>query len=355
MSSHTTTSKGLMATIAAIALILVGVFMYYMGSMNAGRSSAGTSGGQQSAAAGAGAMKRIGILQYVTHPALDEIHRGIIDGLKQEGYFEGKNIEIFDQNGQADQSKLATMSQQLVGKHADALVGIATPAAQALANTTNKTPIVMSAVTDPVSAGLVKDMTHPGGNITGVSDQPPVAKQIDLGLKLMPHAKTVGMLYSSSEDNSKFQVDQATKQAEQRGLTVKKFAVPSSNEIAQTVQVMSGQVDFIYIPLDNTIANAMPTVVQEADKTGKPVITAVDTMVKQGGLATIGVNQYQLGIKTGQMAADILHGKAKPADTPVFTVSKGDTILNRSKAKELGITIPDDVAAGATIVGDSKQ
>ncbi|MDN6802623.1 MAG: hypothetical protein L0L47_03360, partial [Bifidobacterium mongoliense] len=103
MSSHNTTSKGLMATIAAIALILVGVFMYYMGSMNAGRSSAGTSGGQQSTAAGAGAMKRIGILQYVTHPALDEIHRGIIDGLKQEGYVEGKNIEIFDQNGQADQ------------------------------------------------------------------------------------------------------------------------------------------------------------------------------------------------------------------------------------------------------------
>lgn len=351
-----------MATIAAIVLILVGVFMYQIGSMHAGgaQSSAGgqqasASGAGAGAASGTGAMKRLGILQYVSHPALDEIHRGIIDALKQRGFVEGKNIEIFDQNGQADQSKLSTMSQQLVDKHADALVGIATPAVQALANTTTDIPIVMGAVTDPVSAGLVKDMRHPGGNITGVSDQPPVARQIELGLKLMPHATTVGMLYSSSEDNSKSQIDQAAKQAEKQGLSVKKFAVPSSNEIAQSVQVMSRQVDFIYIPLDNTIASAMPTVVQEADKAGKPIITAVDTMVEQGGLATIGVNQYQLGIKTGQMAADTLQGKTKPADTPVYTFSKGDTILNRRKAAALGITVPDDVLRGATIVGDDKQ
>ncbi|WP_348637179.1 ABC transporter substrate-binding protein [Bifidobacterium sp. ESL0682] len=259
-------------------------------------------------------------------------------------------MQIIDQNGQADQSKLATMSEQLVNKKADVLVGIATPAAQALANATSTTPIVLGAVTDPVAAGLVRDMKTPGKNITGVSDQPPVASEIKLGKELMPHAKTVGMLYSSTEDNSKSQVDTAAKAATQLGLKVKKFAVPSSNEIAQTVQVMSSQVDFIYIPLDNTIANAMPTVTEEANKQKKPVITSVDTMVTQGGLATIGVNQYQLGIQTGKMAANILKGKSKPATTPVYTFTTGDTIINKDQVQRLGINVPEKLMKNAKIV-----
>ncbi|MBP1045912.1 ABC transporter substrate-binding protein [Enterococcus sp. BWM-S5] len=293
----------------------------------------------------------VGVLQFVSHPALDEIYRGIKDGLKESGYEDGKNLKIAFQNGQADQSKLATMSQQLIDKKSDVLIGIATPAAQALANSTSDIPIVLGAITDPVSAGLVETNEKPGRNITGVSDKSPVDAQFDLALELLPDAKSVGILYSSAEENSKYQAAEAEKAAKALGLTAKSYVVPSSNEIAQTVQVMSGEVDFIYIPTDNTIANAMQTVVNEANKSKTPIIPSVDTMVEEGGLATVGINQYELGVQTGKMAADILAGKSDPATTPIYTFETGDVIINEAQAKKLGLTIPENVVEDAKLVG----
>lgn len=296
-------------------------------------------------------LPTIGVLQFVSHPALDEIYKGIQEGLKQSGYEEGKNMKLVFQNGQADQSKLTMMSQQLVQeKKADVLIGIATPAAQALANTTTEIPIILGAITDPVSAGLVKSLDKPGGNITGVSDKSPVAAQLDLMMSLLPKTKKIGILYASSEENSKYQVAETQQLAEEKGLSVKLFAVPSSNEIAQTVQVMASEVDVIYIPTDNTIANAMQTVVNEADKTKTPIIPSVDTMVEQGGLATVGINQFQLGVQTGKMAADILSGKSDPATTPIYTFKQGDQLINGKQAEKLGITIPESVKKQAKII-----
>lgn len=285
----------------------------------------------------------VGVLQFVSHPALDEIYRGVKDGLKEVGYQPGKNIQLNFQNGQADQSKLATMSQQLVDQKADVLIGIATPAAQALANTSHDIPIVLGAISDPVRAGLVASNEHPGGNITGVSDQSPVAAQINLMKKICPKVRTVGMLYASAEENSKSQIEKAQAAAEKRGLIVKTYAVPSSNEVAQTVQVMTREVDAIYLPTDNTIANAMQTVVNEANRTKTPIFPSVDTMVSEGGLATVGINQYQLGVQTGKMAADILSGKRQPATTPIYTFNSGDTIINQKQADYLGIELPADI------------
>ena len=296
-------------------------------------------------------VQTVGILQFVSHPALDTITKGVKDALKEAGYKEGKNLKIVFQNGQTDQSKLTTMSQQLVDKKADVLVGVATPAAQSLANTTKDIPIVLGAVTDPVGAKLVASLDNPGGNVTGVSDQPPVASQIKLGKELLPNAKTVGMLYSSTEVNSKYQVNEASKTAESLGMAVKEYPVASTNEIAQTVQVMSQNVDFIYIPLDNTIANAMQAVVGEANKSKTPIITSVDTMVEQGGLATVGIDQYTLGKKTGQMVVQILKG-ADPSVTPVYTFKEGVTVLNEKQAEFLGIQIPDNLKKEAQIVGN---
>lgn len=293
----------------------------------------------------------VGVLQFVSHPALDQIYKGIQAGLKEKGYEDSKNMTLAFQNGQADQSKLATMSQQLVQeKKSDVLIGIATPAAQALANTTSEIPIILGAITDPVSAGLVKDNQKPGGNITGVSDKSPVTAQFELVTQILPKRKKVGILYASSEENSKYQVEEAKRIAEKIGMTVKTFAVPSSNEIAQTVQVMTSEVDFIYIPTDNTIANAMQTVVSEADKTKTPIIPSVDTMVEQGGLATVGINQFDLGVQTGKMTADILSGKAKPATTPIYTFKTGDIIINQKQADKLGISIPENVTSKAKII-----
>ncbi|MEW3487400.1 tryptophan ABC transporter substrate-binding protein, partial [Enterococcus entomosocium] len=279
----------------------------------------------------------------------------IKEGLKESGYTEGDNLTIEFQNGQADQSKLATMSQQLLNKDADVLVGVATPAAQALANVTQDVPIVLGAVTDPVGANLVADMDQPGGNITGVSDKAPVAAQIKLAKDLLPEAKTVGILYSSTEDNSKYQVAEAEAAAEENGLTSKSYAVPSSNEIAQMVQVMAREVDFIYIPLDNTIANAMQTVVQEANKSKTPIITSVDTMVEQGGLATVGQDQFTIGVETGKMVAAILDGTAEPATTPIYTFSDGETIINETQAQLLGITIPENLKDEAKLITTTPE
>lgn len=338
-------NKGLMATVIVILLFLGATLVYQLG-MSRGNNQAATTTTTTSEKA----EKTVGILQYVSHEALDAITNGIKEGLKESGYTEGDNLTIEFQNGQADQSKLATMSQQLLNKNADVLVGVATPAAQALANVTQDVPIVLGAVTDPVGANLVANMDKPGGNITGVSDKAPVGAQIKLAKEIMPDAQTVGILYSSTEDNSKYQVAEAEDAATENGLTTKKYAVPSSNEIAQTVQVMAQEVDFIYIPLDNTIANAMQTVVGEANKTKTPIITSVDTMVEQGGLATVGQDQFTIGVETGKMVAAILDGTSEPATTPIYTFSDGETIINQAQADFLGITIPDSIKQDATLV-----
>ena len=333
-------NKGLIASVVVIIAVVIGFFIYQ--TMNTPAKTAKKAEDK---------VQTVGILQFVSHPALDTITKGVKDALKEAGYQEGKNLKIVFQNGQADQSKLATMSQQLVDKKADVLVGVATPAAQSLANTTKDIPIVLGAVTDPVGAKLVASLDNPGGNVTGVSDQPPVASQIKLGKELLPNAKTVGMLYSSTEVNSKYQVNEASKTAESLGMAVKEYPVASTNEIAQTVQVMSQNVDFIYIPLDNTIANAMQAVVGEANKSKTPIITSVDTMVEQGGLATVGIDQYTLGKKTGQMVVQILKG-ADPSVTPVYTFKEGVTVLNEKQAEFLGIQIPDNLKKEAQIVGN---
>lgn len=284
---------------------------------------------------------RIGVLQFVSHPALDEIYQGFVEELKKSGYKKGEKIELDYQNGQADQSKLTSMSQQLLQKHPDVLVGIATPAAQSLANQTKEVPIILGAISDPKGAGLVESNEHPGGNITGVSDLAPITKQLELAQELIPEAKSVGILYASSEANSKFQVDLAKEAAAVLGLEVKTFAVPSSNEISQTVHQMAQTTDFILIPNDNTIANAMQTVVSVANQYKIPIIPPVRSMVEQGGLATVGVNQYQLGVQTAKMAIQIIEKKEKPAEMPIYLFEEGDVSINQKQADLLGIKIPE--------------
>ena len=339
-------NKGLMYTVIALAIILVG-FLGFQLLHNSKDNKEQTVNDKEK-------VLTVGVLQFVSHPALDQIYEGVKEGLKEAGYEEGKNLKINFQNGQADQSKLDTMSKQLVSDQADVLIGIATPAAQALANATTTIPIVLGAVTDPKGAGLVESNEKPGGNITGVSDQPPVASIIELAHKLLPAGKKVGLLYSSSEMNSKFQTGQAETAAKKLGLTVERKAVTSTNEVAQAVQVLSQSVDFIFIPNDNTVANAMETVTQEADKNNIPVFPSVDTMVEQGGLATIGINQKELGVKTGEMAAAILAGKSKPQDTAVYTFTKGDTIINEEQLAKLNLTLPADLKDTAKLVQTAK-
>lgn len=282
----------------------------------------------------------VGILQLTSHPALDLIYQGTVDALNEAGYIDGKTMTLDFQNAQGDQSNLNSMSARFVSRGADVMVGIATPSAQALANSSQEIPIVLGAVTDPEGSGLVKSNATPGGNITGVSDLTPIKEQFALIKEILPEAQTIGILYSSSEDNSIVQADQAIEIAREMGLDTQVMTVSSTNDVSQVGATLASQVDAIWVPTDNTVASAMNTLVSAADSNGIPIFPAVDTMVEEGGLATVGLDQYELGRLTGEMVVAILNGESEPATTPIQYLDQGKVIINEEKAKQLGITIP---------------
>lgn len=325
-------NKNLLLTILALVVIVVGgIFL--------------TNKKEDTKVQTEGKTVKVGVLQFVTHEALDEIYRGIQDGLAEEGYTEA-NIKIDFMNAEGDQGKITTMSKQLVSNGNQVLVGIATPAAQGLAHATSDLPVVMGAITDPVGAKLVKSIEKPGANVTGVASPQPIAQQLDLMKKITPKAKVIGVLYSSNEDNSTLNVEKFTELAEKDGYTVLAYPVPSSNEIASTMSVMTSKVDVIWIPQDNAIASAFKTVVASNREAKVPIFPSADTMVKEGGLASVVVSQYGLGVSTGKMTAKILRG-GKPAETPVDVVDQGAPIINKKVAAELRIMIPEEIEKAA--------
>ncbi|MGY3778803.1 tryptophan ABC transporter substrate-binding protein [Isobaculum melis] len=288
-------------------------------------------------------IPKVGILQLMSHPSLDEIYQGFIAGMEEEGLVDGKTVHLTLQNAQGDQSNLKTMSEQFSQEPVDAMVGIATPSAQALANASKNIPIILGAVSDPEGAGLVTNNQTPGGNITGVSDLTPIKEQIELLKQLMPAAKKVGILYTSSEDNSYLQAQDAEKELKAQGLEPITMTITSTNDIRQNATTLASQVDAIYVPADNTIAGAMPTLIEITDAAQIPVFPAVESMVEDGGLATIGLNQYELGILTGRMTAKMIKGELKPATTPIEYLKQGTIVLNQKQAKKLGIKIPQEI------------
>lgn len=297
---------------------------------------------------------KLGVLQLLSHPALDAIYQGLQDELKKEGYEVGKNLEIDFQNAQGDQSNLASMSEKLVSGGNDILVGITTPATLALANNTKETPIIMGGITYPVEAGLIASESKPGNNITGVSDRTPIKQQLEIMKQVLPNMKKVGILYTSSEDNAVKQAEEAEKAAKELGLEVKVSTIANTNDIQQVTESLASQVDAIFVPIDNTIASAMATVVQVTDAVKIPVFPSADTMVADGGVLGVGVDQYQIGVETAKMVVKVLKG-AKPADTPITLANKGVVYVNEEKAKKLGITIPESILKDAQKVTPTNK
>ncbi|MCH3921413.1 tryptophan ABC transporter substrate-binding protein [Limosilactobacillus sp.] len=282
---------------------------------------------------------KIGVLTLMHHPALDQIYKGFVDELAKEGYHNDKNIKIEYQNANGDQSNLKTMASKLVNDNCTVIYSITTPAAQAVANSTTKTPIILGAVTDPKGAGLVKDNKHPGGNITGVSDQAPIKEQINLIKEFMPNMKTLGVIYTSSDSSAVAGYHQIVRECKKQGITLKAYSIANSNDLNQVSEQMLSQVDAVIVPTDNTIAGAMQTLVKNANAAKKPVFPAAGTMVKQGGVATYSVNQYDLGVRGAKMTVKVLKGK-KPAETPIQYVRHGEPVLNLKQARKLGLTVP---------------
>ena len=286
---------------------------------------------------------KVGILQLVSHPALDQIHAGIISGLKDEGFVAGKNIRVDFQNAQGDQSNLKTMAQQLADR-SDILFGIATPAVQSLVNSASKTtPIMMAGISDAAGSGLVKSEQHPGGNVTGASGDSPLEKQLKLIQDIMPQAKKIGVIYTSSDAGGQSNARKFAKLVTKAGLQPKMYTIANTNDMQQISQQMASQVDAIYAPQDNGVASAMKTLVNNANQAGKPVFPAADTMVKDGGTAAYAIDQHDLGRLAGHMAGQVLKGKQKTATYPVGFVVKGKYVINQAQVDRLHISIPANI------------
>lgn len=295
-------------------------------------SMADTDGGNAS-----GKIYQIGILQLTQHTALDKTNEGFVKALDDSGI----KYKLDQQNASNDQSACMTIAQTLVDENCDLIFAIATPAAQAVAGTTDTIPIIISAVTDPAQSGLVNSNEKPGVNVSGTSDLTPVKAQIDLLRQIVPKAKTVGLLYSSAESNSVIQIKLAKQALDQAGIAYKDYSVSSSNEIQSVVESMVGKVDAIYAPTDNMIASGMATVGTVADENKIPVICGESGMVDAGGLATYGIDYYKLGYMAGEQAVKVLTGKADISSMPIEyqTADQCELHINQDTAKELGLDL----------------
>lgn len=287
-------------------------------------------------------VKKVGIIQTGSHTALDESKKGFLDALSEKGYKDGEKIKVEFQNAESDISTANTIASQYVNDKKDLIFAIGTPVAQAAYNATKDTPIVITAVTDAKSAGLVESNEKPGTNVTGTSDNVSVEKQLELMKSLVPDAKKIGILYSTSEKNSEIQVNTFEEIATKSGYEVKKSAVTNSGEVDQGLTSILGEIDILYVPTDNTVASAHSLVAKKCLDKNVPFIGAEVEAVKKGALATVGIDYYQLGKEAGYKAVEILEGK-KADEIPVEELKDLKISINTDAAKKLNIEVPEEI------------
>ena len=284
----------------------------------------------------------IGVIQLVKHDALDAAYDGFVEGLKEAGYSEEAGNVKFDYKvatGKTDECQ--TIATQFAGKK-DLILAIATGAAQAMVNAEKETPILVTAVTNP-------EGDCPGSNVSGTSDLGPIARQVQLAKEICPEIKKLGILYNSSEVNSKFQAELAIEACKAQNIAYQEFTVTAPTELQSTVENMKGVVDVCWIPTDNTCANNMPTIYAAAKSAKVMTICGESGMTNNGGLATIGaVDYFKLGKQTAAMAVKIFKGEAEVSDMPIEFQEAGDNpkvVINTDVAADF--EIPADILANA--------
>lgn len=328
--------KKIFAAILALSLLLTACSGASSSAPAPSSQPEAASSSQEAPSASSGETLKIGLVQMMEHPSLDEIREAFLAELKAQGYDDSK-VVIDYQNGQGDMGTLNTIAQKFVGDGVDMIVAIATPAAQAAA-ATDSTPIIFSAVTDPVDAGLVSDLEAPDRNLTGTSDAIPVDRIFALADELTPGIKTYGLLYNNGESNSVSVIRDVKVALNAAGIAFEEATVINSSEVTTAAQSLVGKVDAIFSPIDNTVAYAMPNLAQIAIEAKLPVYVAADSMVNDGGLATVGVNYTQLGKQTAQMAAEVLSGKPV-SEVPVQVLSEYATVVNPDTAAAIGVDV----------------
>lgn len=279
----------------------------------------------------------IGITQIVSHPSLDAAREGFEKAFKDAG------IEVtYDiKNAQGDQSTAADIAGAFAASDNDLILAIATPTAQAAAQAVKDKPVLFTAVTDPVDAGLVDSLEKPGANVTGTTDANPVMEQLELITEVVPNVKTVGIIYSPGEANSVVQVAWAKDAAAELGLELVEAPAVTSADVLQAAESL--KVDAIYVPTDNIVVSALETVLNVGEEKKIPVFGAEGDSVARGAIATYGLNYFDLGYQTGQMAIRVLLEGADPATMPVETLTDPTLYINKAAAERMGVTIPDNI------------
>ena len=288
------------------------------------------------------AQYTVGLLQLVEHPSLDEIRTAIEDQVAARGY--GDVIAFDYQNGQNDPSTMNTITQKFVANDNDAIIAIATVAAQSAAAATSEKPIIFSAVTDPVAAELVADPATPEGNISGVSDVIDVSAIFGLAEELTPEVASYGFIYNMGEVNSVSVINDAKEYLDANNISYQEAFVTNIGEVTTAAQSLVGKVDAFFLPIDNTVASAMSNVAEIANSNLIPVYVAADSMVNDGGLATVGVNYTQLGKQTADMLIRVLIDGETIAENPVESMTEYSVTVNPETAAAIGVDVSKYIA-----------
>ena len=286
----------------------------------------------------------ISVNQFVEHPALDAVLKGLQDNLKDNGVDATFNVH----NAQANMGTATQIAKQMIGEKPDLLVAIATPSAQAVAQANDKAPADMqrpflfTAVTDPVAAGLVEDINVPGGNTTGVSDLLPLSEHIKMVLTYKPGIKKLGLLYNAGEANSKANLAGIQKLGEELGFEVVEATASKTADVYQAAKSLIGRVDAVFVPTDNTIVSSLESVIKVGVQNQLPIFCADVDSVKRGAIAAMGFDYYKHGYQTGAMAQRILGGE-KPAAIAVEFQHDLELHINRIYSEKMGLTPPEEL------------
>jgi putative ABC transport system substrate-binding protein len=328
--------KGKVSKLISVAMI----GMLILSGCTNGRSKASTGGKAYT----------IGISQLADHPALDDARRGFEDGLKELGV----DAEIVYQNAQGDIPNSLSIAQKFVKDKVDLIYAIATPAAQSAKQATNDIPVLFSAVTDPVKSEIVTDWDNVGGNVTGTSDMAPTESQLKMFKEIDSNIKKIGILYNTGESNSEIQIDVVKELAPAEGLEVVTVGVTNTSEIPQAIDSLLKKVDAVYILSDNLVASSVELVSKKLIENKKISVSAEETQVKGGILVTNGLNYYELGKQTAEMAKEILVDKKDISTIPVGIAEKTITTVyvNEKTLTELGLDANLPIFKDAVKVGN---
>ncbi|MCF8011110.1 MAG: ABC transporter substrate-binding protein [Clostridiales bacterium] len=284
---------------------------------------------------------KIGVAQFMSHPALELDQQGFLDQIKEEGFIDGENVEIDIQNAQGDPNLAKTIADKFVADKKDVILSITTPVSQAAVQAAKGTgiPVVFIAVSDAVGAGLIQETDQPTGtNVTGVYSADPIKQQMDLIEEMVPGMNRLGLIYNAGEDNSVSNKNRIKKYVSGKDWNVVEASVNSTNDVQLAARSLVGKVDAVFVPQDNTVISALEALLKVMEDNDIPLFTGDTESVKRGAIATIGNDEYDCGRQGAEMVARILNGE-KAGDVVPEKIRKRNTVVNKKAAAKVGLEI----------------